>query len=135
MYKPTIKYYFCKLYLSITRFIISLTKFREVHLGTRVIYKHRHYCVSNCNSYLNGEQIFKLSNEYFQFPIYAKRSEFRKEHDLDNLIHDVTAWWKWYEKNWLEMDARSMERFDQLSSIRCLGKAKARGTTKRYRFK
>lgn len=133
MYTQTIKYQLCKFYLTVTRFIISLTKTREVYLGTRVMYNKREYSVSNCNSYIRGEQIFKLSNAHFPFPVYAKRSEFYKSRDFDNLIHDATAWWNWYKHNWLELDARSMERFDQLSSIRALGKRKAKG--KRYRFK
>ena len=132
--KPSkLKYKLCKLYLSITRFIISLSKVNDVHLGTRVIYNKRRYYVNDCNSYLRGVRVFKLSNANYPFPIYARRDEFEKESDLENVIHDATSWWKWYKRNWLELDAEAMARFHRISSTSTLGHSKI--NRKHYRFK
>ena len=128
-----LKYRFCKLYLTITRFIISLTKVNDVHLGTRVIYNKRRYYINSNNLYLRGKCVFKLLNANYQFPIYARRDEFKKELDLKNVIHDATSWWKWYKRNWLELDAKAMARFHRISSTNVLGHSKIE--RKHYRFK
>lgn len=128
-----LKYRFCKFYLTITRFVISLTKVNDVHLGTRVIYNKRRYYVNDCDSYLHGVRIFKLSNTNYPFPIYARRDEFKKELDLKSVAHDATFWWKWYKHNWLEHDAKAMARFHRISSTSVLGHSKIK--RKHYRFK
>ncbi len=127
------KYLFCKCYLAITRFIISVSKANDIHLGTRVIYMGRECNVTGCNIILKGERVYKILDMRYQIPIYAKRTEIKKVHDLDNFIHDATSWWKWYKNNWLELDAKSMVRYNQLSSIKIIGRKKKLG--KKYKFK
>lgn len=130
--KQSVKYLFCKLYLIITRLIISLTKTRDFHIGTRVLYSNREYVVESSNYVVKGERVCKIKDPKYKIKMYVRPCEIKKVADLDNLIHDAFAWWKWYEQSWLELDTRSMERYNQLRSVRIVGK-KTMG--KRYRFK
>lgn len=127
------KYVFCKCYLAITRFIISISKVSDIHLGTRVTYRGKEYNIIGCSIVLKGEQCYKIFDAKYQIPILVKQTEIKKVRDLNNFIYDATSWWKWYKNTWLELDTKSMVRYNQLSSIKVIGRKKKLG--KKYKFK
>ena len=134
MYSNTIEYKLCKLYLTITRFFISLCKVGEYHLGTHVRFRGVEYIiVHNANMRDKFGKIYELERVQKPrtvvkiLPIYARESEITKIITFDNIWHDATFWWTWYKKNWLMLDAIDMVANRTLSSVKILGRDRALG--------
>lgn len=134
MYSNTIEYRLCKLYLSITRFFISLCKIGEIHLGTHVRFRGVEYIVvHNANMRDKFGRIYELERVQKPrtvvkiLPIYARESEITKIITFDNIWHDAMYWWKWYKKNWLMLDTMDMVANRTLSSVKILGRDRALG--------
>lgn len=127
------KYELCKLYLSITRFFISLRQVGQYHIGTRVWFRDNEYVISHLNKYDRFGQIFTLTRirrpkmAVQTPPIYARETEITKVMTFENIWHNATYWWGWYKRNWLSLDSRSMSRDQTLSSIKILGRDRALG--------
>lgn len=114
MYIKSIKYQICKAYLSVTRFIYSLLKSRELCLGTKVIYNGSEMYVSK----LSYPEIALLKNKDYGKPIYAKRADIQKVKSFGNFIHDATYNWKWYKKCWLSIDTKCLLKGKPIASVR-----------------
>lgn len=127
------KYELCKLYLTITRFIISFRQIGRHHLGTHVLFRGIECVIVDLNSYDRFGQIFTLNRVrnpkmiVYPMPIKARETELTKVMTFNNIWHDATYWWKWYKQNWLSLDTRAMARNQTLSSIKVLGRNRALG--------
>ena len=128
------EYKLCKLYLSITRFFISLSKIGEYHLGTHVRFRGVEYIVvHNANMRDKFGRIYELERAQKPrtvvkvLPIYARETELTKVVAFNNIWHDAMYWWKWYKKNWLMLDAMDMVANRTLSSVKILGRDRALG--------
>lgn len=128
------EYKLCKLYLSITRFFISLCNVGEYHLGTRVRFRGVEYrIIHNANMRDKFGRIYELERVQKprmvvrSLPIHARESEITKIITFDNIWHDATSWWKWYKKNWLMLDTMDMVANRTLSSVKILGRDRAMG--------
>lgn len=122
------KYHLFKLYLTITRFMMSFRQRNRYHIGTRIYHTPtgRVMYITDCNNYIRGVQYFKLrSNDDGKVFNKVSRLDIEKIPDVKNWWHDSTAWWRWYKACWLEMDAKSMARGEQPRSVYVLGKDRA----------
>ena len=118
-----------KAYLTVTRFAMSVTQIGDVHLGTRVIYKGREMYVSNGVAYPRWHlrETSPQTRDEVDSYVSATEDEFKKVLSLENIKNDATSWWRWYKTSWLSLDVARMSEGKQLSSIRILGKRRARG--------
>lgn len=127
------KYELCKLYLTITRFIISFRQIGQYHIGTRVWFRGDEYIISNANTRDRFGQLYALTRvnrpklTVYTPPTYARETELAKVVTIKNIWHDATYWWGWYTRNWLSLDSRAMSRDQTLSSIKVLGRDRALG--------
>lgn len=119
------RYRMARIYLSWTRFVISLTKTRELHIGTKVIYQGREYWISNLAFRENLCKIRSVRDS--RYSKIVPRKDVKKVRSLSNFTNDATAWWNWYRRSWLSIDARAMANGKTLSSIRILGHNRALG--------
>lgn len=115
-------YDLCRIYLIITRFCISLTKIRHIHVGTMVRYRWTTGYVGN--RYVRPGDKTVMYTVHLVVPrktICAHNREIRKVLSLKNILHDATYWWSWYKKCWLDLDALAMSRGNELPSVSILG--------------
>lgn len=101
-------YTLCRVYLSATNFIKSLTHVTRPHLGTRVMYHGREMYISNA-CYYNKFQLRDVDDRaHYGTPVYANKHEVHIVNDFDNIRHNATYLWNWYKQTWLSIDARLM---------------------------
>ena len=116
--------FFARIYLSVTRFVLSFRQIKHCHLGTRVIYKEEVWTIYQF-SRRGNRYIYKISRGPRQFrhnqTTTVTSFDVYKERSVYNLIHDALYWWNWYKRNWLGIDIRSLTSKGHIKSIEILG--------------
>lgn len=121
-------YRFWKLYLTITRFLMSFRQRNTYHIGTmvyhiptgRVMYVSQGFMYYD---YKTGIKSCKLrSPKDGKIFNYVTKDDIQLMPGFKNWWYNATAWWGWYKQNWLEMDARAKADGQQLRSVYILGK-------------
>lgn len=116
--------FFARIYLSVTRFILSFRQIKHCHLGTRVIYKEEVWTIYQF-ARRGNRHIYKISKGPRQFrhnqTTTVTSFDVYKERSLYNLTHDALYWWNWYKHNWLKIDTYTLADKGHIASIKALG--------------
>lgn len=128
-YRGSVKAHIVFAYLCVTRFMISVSKVKDFHIGDRVWYKDSEWWVANASRFnSDGERLYTLRNtlEVYE-PKFATAAEIRKVRTIKNYMNSATSWFHWYWTSWINLDLRAVMDGEQLSSVRILGKKTAHG--------
>lgn len=124
-----IQYHFFKLYLTVTRFLMSFRQRNRIHIGTEVYHipTGRRMYVSDCNhiQWNTGERLYSLVSPIDRKHIDAVKGEIERMPGFENWLYNATYWWGWYKQNWLDIDAKEMVKGKQPRSIYVVGKDRA----------
>ena len=121
-------YHFWKLYLTVTRFLMSFRQRNTYHIGIMVYhiptgrimevsqgftYYDYKTCIKSC--VLRSPTDGKIFN-------HVAKDDIQLMPGFKNWWNNATAWWRWYKREWLNTDAQCKTDGQQLRSVYVLGK-------------
>lgn len=116
-----IRYIFCAAYITLTRFLISLSLVNYIHYGTVVEYNGKLWFSLE----ENPKETVKLTNMYETVKASIGRVQIHKS--LSNISHNALAWWDNYAEEFLWEDIESAARCGKTVSTGYLGRKVAFG--------
>lgn len=124
-------YHFWKLYLTVTRFLMSFRQRNTYHLGSMVYHIPTGRIMYVSQGFIYYDHKTGIRSCKLRSPTdgiifnNVTKDDIMLMSGFKNRLYNATAWWCWYKQCWLDIDAKAMARGEQPRSIYVLGKARA----------